>query len=204
MPISSTPYCASTGRVAKLIGTPQWLLKLAGLAWVLPCWLSTYFRASLVPVLPTLPVMATILALLRARPASPRRFRAAMVSSTRRILSGSVMPVASSTMTADAPASRAACANVWPSKFGPLRAMNRSPLVTLRLSIEMPDTVQSPVVVPPVAVWASCAVHKTALVIGLLSFSSGRYDQGAVTGIYGQLPPARMLRATDASSNGIT
>lgn len=63
-------------------GTPQWLLKLLTLAAVTPCVLKASLNASLVPVLPTLPVTATIRARLRARPARPRAHSASMVSAT--------------------------------------------------------------------------------------------------------------------------
>ena len=67
MPTSNTPNAASGGMRASDSGTPQRLLWLAALALVLPCAASAWRSASLVPVLPALPVTATIRAALRSR-----------------------------------------------------------------------------------------------------------------------------------------
>ncbi len=86
MPISNTPYQASRGRRARLIGTPTWLLKEAVLADV-GAWACSMARsASLVLVLPTEPVTLATFARLRARPAWPRSTRAFIVSSTLMML----------------------------------------------------------------------------------------------------------------------
>ena len=89
--------------------------------------------ASLVLVLPTEPVTLAIRALLRRRAARPRPSSAFMVSGTRI----SVPPAFSTsrdTTAAAAPRFIASATKPWPSVVSPLRAKNRSPLPTARLS----------------------------------------------------------------------
>ena len=89
--------------------------------------------ASLVLVLPTEPVTLAILAMLRRRPARPRPTSAFIVSGTRI----SVPPAASTsreTTAAAAPRYNASATKPWPSVVSPLKAKNRSPWPTARLS----------------------------------------------------------------------
>ena len=82
MPISNTPKAASRGMRASVSGTPQWLLKEAAAACVAPKRDRTRRSASLVPVLPTEPVTATIRARDRARLGAPRSPSAPSTSGT--------------------------------------------------------------------------------------------------------------------------
>ena len=115
------------------MGTPTWLLNEAVLAEV-GAWADSMARsASLVLVLPTEPVTLAIRALLRRRAARPRPSSAFRVSGTRI----SVPPAFSTsrdTTAAAAPRFIASATKPWPSVVSPLRAKNRSPLPTARLS----------------------------------------------------------------------
>ncbi len=84
MPISTTAKSASCGSRARVIGTPQWLLKLASAAWTLPNSASISRSISLVEVLPADPVTAITRARVRARPAAPSAVRPASTSGTTR------------------------------------------------------------------------------------------------------------------------
>ncbi len=168
MPISNTANSASSGRRARVNGTPIWLLKLAALACVgrfgRPPASSARRSASLVLVLPTLPVTAATRARLRARAARPSPSRPRKVSATTS--SGAAAGTSAgmcATMAAAAPAARAEATWSCPSWFGPLSATNRSPFCTVRLSIDTPVAANAAVVRPPVAAAVSCAVHSAAL-----------------------------------------
>ena len=71
MPISKTPNWLDAGMRASVSGTPMWLLKLFGGAWVRPSRARTWASASLVEVLPMEPVTARIFAAVRARATMP-------------------------------------------------------------------------------------------------------------------------------------
>ena len=108
MPSSKMPKAESAGMRARLSGTPQWLLWLAALAWVAAWPDSARRRASLVLVLPTLPVTAMTCALARARAAAASARSAAAVSATRsRGASALTARGCRLTMAAAAPAARA-------------------------------------------------------------------------------------------------
>ena len=72
MPSSNTPKAELRGMRANDSGAPNWLFKLPAVAWVGACAPKVSRNISLVPVLPTDPVTATILALVRARAAWPK------------------------------------------------------------------------------------------------------------------------------------
>src|SRR5258706_9602062 len=119
--------------------------------------------ASLVLVLPTLPVTAAKRAAERARAARPRSQSAVIVSSTSSNAVWSATSAGTSlTIAATAPAAKALATKVWPSKLGPLRAMNRSPATTDRLSIDTPVAAKLQRAVLRVATAASASVHKTS------------------------------------------
>ena len=161
MPISNTPKVESAAIRDRLNGTPQWLLRLPWLAAIGPCSSSTKRIASLVPVLPTLPVTAMIRAPVRRRAACPRSLRARVVSLTS---SNGASPLTASgrrlTTAAAAPAAMASAAKSWPSKLGPRMATNRSPGLVVRLSMETPSARHSPWAMPPVAASAEPVVQR--------------------------------------------
>ncbi len=161
MPSSNTPNAVSRGMRASDSGTPHWLLRLPAEAVVRP-WRSKARRsASLVPVLPTLPVTATMAADVRARAARPSASSATCVSATSTSGASTARPWGwRLTTAAAAPALSAAATKSWPSKWGPLSATNRSPGATVRLSIDTPRAIQSRVLRAAVAAAASAAVHE--------------------------------------------
>src|SRR5436190_20926802 len=124
---------------AKDKGTPQWLLKDAGDACVFPEPESASFSVSLVLVLPTLPVIATICAALRRRAQRPRSSSARSGSGTTSSApADAISGVGRETTARAVPASSAAAANWWPSRRSPLIATKMSPGAIFRLSIDTP------------------------------------------------------------------
>src|SRR6476469_9516331 len=111
MPASNTPKLVSCRIFASDSGTPQWLLWDLSETCTVPEGVRASFSASLVPVLPTLPVTAiTTASLVRARETAPRSFSASSVSATRI------------------------------SRFSPRGALKPSSGARLRLSMETPLT----------------------------------------------------------------
>src|SRR5262245_11965321 len=141
MPSSNTPKRTSFGILASDSGTPQWLLNDLAEACTDPLGPSARRKASLVPVLPALPVTAiTLVVLARSRAAWPRPFKASSVSPTRTRRCSSACGKVLSTMAQAAPFSRAAATKSCPSRFGPRIATKASPEASERLSMEQPDT----------------------------------------------------------------
>src|SRR6476620_853762 len=142
MPASNTPKLVSCRIFASDSGTPQWLLWDLSETCTVPEGVRASFSASLVPVLPTLPVTAiTTASLVRARETAPRSFSASSVSATR--ISrfsprGALKP--GSTMEHEAPWDSAASTKRCPSRFSPRSAMKASSGARLRLSMETPLT----------------------------------------------------------------
>src|SRR6476660_4598900 len=142
MPASNTPKLVSCRIFASDSGTPQWLLWDLSETCTVPEGVRASFSASLVPVLPTLPVTAiTTASLARARETAPRSFSASSVSATR--ISrfsprGALKP--GSTMAQEAPWDSAASTKRCPSRFNPRSAMKASSGARLRLSMETPLT----------------------------------------------------------------
>src|ERR1017187_10182167 len=151
MPISMTPARQSSGRRSRERGTPTWLLKLP---LVLPVGNSVPSRcamASLVVVLPALPVTPTTTPPHFLRAHEARSWRARTVSETMNCKVGqalspanpsearSLMPPASTT-TAAAPFSMAAVRKPCPSWFGPRSAKYTSPRFCVRVSTLQPPT----------------------------------------------------------------
>src|SRR5262245_35666858 len=154
MPSSNTPKRTSFGILASDSGTPQWLLNDLAEAWTEPLGPSARRKASLVPVLPALPVTAITLVLLaRARAARPRPFKASSVSPTRTRRCSSACGKVLSTMAQAAPFSRAPATKACPSRFGPRIATKASAGASERLSIEQPNAgvAAAPSVVPRAA-----------------------------------------------------
>ena len=162
MPISCTAGSAAAGRAASVSGTPRWLLKLARLAWQPPSCRSMCASISLLPVLPTEPVIATSLppaSRCASRPAAPRDVSAASTSPTVRSRQGA-SATGCETSAATAPLPAAAATKPCPSACCPGRAANRLPAPQRRLSISIPVTVRSgmaPVQLPPVRRASSAA-----------------------------------------------
>ena len=127
---------------------------------------------SLVPVLPTLPVTATMRALLRARAARPIPSSARRGSSTRSNAPLEPEPLRAylrETMAAAAPALNAAGTNSWPSRAS-FRATNTSPGSRLRVSMEKPVTrsAGAPSASPCVAATRSSHCHSGSAIDGRL------------------------------------
>ena len=125
MPISNTPKRVSFGMLASDSGTPQWLLNDLSEACTEPEGVRASFSASLVPVLPTLPVTAITTASL----ARARETRAEIVQRFERVgdayqpLLASPAPESSgSTMAHEAPGTSAASTKRCPSRFDPRMA----------------------------------------------------------------------------------
>ena len=138
----------------------MWLLRLPALACVAPQLARARASISLVPVLPTLPVMAMKWAALRSRARPARVRRPSKVSTT----SSSGAPLGRAlgwrlTIAAAASRSKAACTKSWPSWLAPASATKRSPASTLRLSMETPVALQESGARPPVADAASAEVQ---------------------------------------------
>ena len=127
---------------------------------------------SLVPVLPTLPVTATMRALLRARAARPIPSSARRGSSTRSKAPLGPEPRGAyrrETMAAAAPALNAAGTNSWPSRAS-FRATNTSPGSRLRVSMEKPVTrsAGAPSASPCAAATRSSHCHSGSAIDGCL------------------------------------
>ncbi len=144
IPASNTPNRVPGAIRASDKGTPHWLFRLPALAAVAPTRASAWRIASFTPVLPAEPVTATMRAPVRARAARPSASSAAIVSSTIRRGASSASPSGRrATIAAAAPLSSASATKPCPSKLGPASATNRSPLATVRLSMDTPAACQS-------------------------------------------------------------
>ena len=110
-------------------------------------------------VFPALPVTARIFALLRARAARARSSSPRWVWPT--VSSGPVTPSGAwVTSAAPALASKAARTKSWPSRLSPFSATNRSPSLSVRVSMESPSTLKAWLAWPRVAASASVWVHR--------------------------------------------
>ena len=149
IPISKMPYFALLWRRASDSGTPQWLLRLRWLKLVLPWADRTWASASLVPVFPTLPVMAAICAALRSRALMPRAHIADIVSWTTN-------PGRPLSVNLFYKCGRCSGIKSGPNKLVPIEVRagecyKRSPWFRVLVSMETPLAAQSSVVPPLVA-----------------------------------------------------
>ena len=144
IPISINAKSVSLGILAKVRGTPQWLLKLRTAAWTLPCTCSAARSISFVPVLPTDPVTPITLAFVLVRAAKPSATNPSNTSGTTN--KGASLDTPSGrreTNAAPAPICNAVLTKSCPSRTS-FKATNKSPCSNSRVSIEIPPTHHSP------------------------------------------------------------